>query len=64
MMAMTDKEVVDKRAAEEAVVKRAAEETVVEEAAAKAAATEEVAGKTMDEAAGAAGGSPAPRQAP
>jgi hypothetical protein len=47
---VADKEVADKRAAEEA--------------ATKAAAAEDVAGKTADEAAGAAGGSPAPGQAP
>jgi hypothetical protein len=50
MTVVADKEARDKRAAEEAV--------------AKAAAAEEVAGKTADEVAGAAGGSPAPSQAP
>jgi hypothetical protein len=49
-VAVADKEVVDKRATEEATT--------------KAAAAEDVAGKTADEAAGAAGGSPAPGQAP
>jgi hypothetical protein len=59
-----DKEATDKRAAEEAVAKRAIEERAAKEATAKAAVAEEVAGKTADEAAGAAGGSPAPGQAP
>jgi hypothetical protein len=54
-MATTDKETADRRTAEEAVVKRA-----MEEAAVKAVADEEVIGKTVDEAAGAAGDSPAP----
>jgi hypothetical protein len=58
--AVADKEAADKRAA----VKRAAEERAAEEAAARAVAAEEVAGKTADEAAGAAEGSPAPGQAP
>jgi hypothetical protein len=60
MMAVADKEAADKRAAEEAAMKRAVEER----ATVKAAAAEEVAGKTTDEAAGAAGGSPAPSQTP
>jgi hypothetical protein len=51
-----DKEATDKRATEEAAAKRVVRES--------AAAVEEVAGKTMDEAAGADGGSPAPGQAP
>jgi hypothetical protein len=59
-----DKEAVDKRAVDEAVVRRAVEEGATEEAAAKAAAAEEVAATTVDEAAGAVGGSPAPGQAP
>jgi hypothetical protein len=59
-----DKEVTDKRAMEEAAAKRVAEERATEEAAVKAAATEDVAGKTTVEAAGAAGGSPAPGQVP
>jgi hypothetical protein len=64
MAAAADKEATDKRAAEEAVAKRAIEERAAKEATAKAAVAEEVAGKTADEAAGAAGGSPAPGQAP
>jgi hypothetical protein len=51
----------NKEATEEAMMKRATEERATEEATTKAAAVEEVAGKTVDEAAGAAGGSPAPR---
>jgi hypothetical protein len=47
----------------EAAAKRAAEQRVVEEVAAKAVAVEDVVGKTTDEAARAAGGSPAPSQA-
>jgi hypothetical protein len=62
--AVADKEAADRRAVEEAAVKRAAEERDAEEATVKAAAAEEVAGKTVDEAVGAAGGSPAPGQAP
>jgi hypothetical protein len=62
--AAVDKEATDKRATEEATAKRAVEERAMEEAAVKAAATEEVAGKTADEAAGATEGSPAPGQAP
>jgi hypothetical protein len=54
-MATANKETADRRTAEEAVVKRA-----MEEAAVKAVADEEVIGKTVDEAAGAAGDSPAP----
>jgi ABC-type phosphate transport system ATPase subunit len=54
----------NKRAAEEATMKRATKERAVEEAVAKAAAAEEVADKTTDEAAGVAGGSPSPGQAP
>jgi hypothetical protein len=50
MTAVTDNEATRKRAAEEPVV--------------KVAATEEVAGKTADEAAGAARGSPAPARSP
>jgi hypothetical protein len=53
-----------KRAAEEATVKRAMEERAAEEATTKAAAAKEVAGKTANEVAGAAEGSPAPGQAP
>jgi hypothetical protein len=49
-----DKEAADKRATEEATTKRVAEERAAVEAAAKAATAEEVAGKTADEAAGAA----------
>jgi hypothetical protein len=59
--AVANKEAADKRATEEAMMKRATEERATEEATTKAAAVEEVAGKTVDEAAGAAGGSPAPR---
>jgi hypothetical protein len=59
-----DKEAIDKRATEEAVMKRAVEERAVEEATTKAVAAEEVADKIVDEAAGAAGGSPAPSQVP
>jgi hypothetical protein len=62
--AVADKEVTDKRATEEAAAKRDVEERAVEEAAVKAAAVEEVAGKTMNEAVRAAGGSPAPGQVP
>jgi hypothetical protein len=54
----------DKRVVEEATTKRAAEERLTEEAATKATAAEEVADKTTDEAAGVAGGSLAPGQAP
>jgi hypothetical protein len=70
--AAADKEAVDKRAAKEATTKRAAEERAVEEVMANAGAAEEVmanagaaeevAGKTADEATGAAGGSGAPGQ--
>jgi hypothetical protein len=59
MTAVTDKEATNKRATEEATRKRAAEEPMV-----KVAAAEEVAGKTADEAAGAARGSPAPARRP
>jgi hypothetical protein len=45
-------------------MKRVAEERAVEEATVKAAATEEVAGKTVNEVVGAAGGSPAPTGRP
>jgi hypothetical protein len=62
--AVADKEATDKRAAEEATVKRATEERATKEATAKAAAAEEVADKTVDEPAGAVGGSPTPSQAP
>jgi hypothetical protein len=48
----------------EVTTKRAVEERAAEEVAAKAAIAEEVAGKTVDEAARAARGSPAPSQAP
>jgi hypothetical protein len=60
--AAADKEAMDKRAAKEATTKRAAEERAVEEVMANAGAAEEVAGKTADEATGAAGGSGAPGQ--
>jgi hypothetical protein len=63
-MAMTNKEATDKRATEEATTKSVAEERAVEEAPAKAAAVEEAAGKTVDEAARATRGSPAPDQVP
>jgi hypothetical protein len=71
--ATADKEATDKRTAEEAAMKRATEEATVkrameeraaEEATTKAVAAKEVAGKTANEAAGAAEGSPAPGQAP
>jgi hypothetical protein len=58
--AVADKKAMNKRVMEEATTKRAMEERAVEEAVAKAAAAEEVAGKTADDAAGAAKGSPAP----
>jgi hypothetical protein len=57
--AAADKEAADKRATKEAAVKRAVEERATEEATVMVAAAEEVASKVMDEAAGAAGGSPA-----
>jgi hypothetical protein len=53
---VADKEATDKRAAEEAVMKRVTEERATKEATMKAAATEEVAGKTANEATGAAEG--------
>jgi hypothetical protein len=64
MTAVTDKEATDKRAVEEAATKRVVELRATEEATAKATTAEEVAGKTVDEATGAAGGLPALGQAP
>jgi hypothetical protein len=63
-VAAADKEAADKRATKEAAVKRAVEERATEEATVMSAAAEEVASKIMDEAAGAAGGSPAPARRP
>jgi hypothetical protein len=58
-MAVADKEAIDRRATEEAVVKRAAEESAV-----NVVADDEVTGKTVNEATGVAGDSPALGQAP
>jgi hypothetical protein len=59
-MAAADSEATDRWPMEEATTKRAAEERAIEEAVVNAAAAEEVAGNTVDEVVGAAGGSPAP----